>query len=148
MTPSTNEWRLVSSSIFVFRLLDVDDERNRNEYPLQVFKHRGKRLRCRVCDVYTARYLFKILLDVYTARYLFKILLLQRNLCAVFIYFFKTSPPPKKKFAIVFELSLDDCNTQEQPTFGDPNDWFPRQMTSEKRAQKFHTDDVSLPSSG
>ncbi|CAH3195011.1 unnamed protein product, partial [Porites evermanni] len=41
------------------RLLDVDDERNRNEYPLQVFKHRGKRLRCRVCDVYTARYLFK-----------------------------------------------------------------------------------------
>ena len=23
--------------------------------------------------------------------------------------------------------------------------WFPRQMTSEKRAQKFHTDDVSLP---
>ena len=61
---------------FVFRLLDVDDERNRNEYPLQVFKHRGKRLRCRVCDVYTARYLFKILL-------------LQRNLCGVFIYFFK-----------------------------------------------------------
>ena len=76
MTPSTNEWRLVSSSIFVFRLLDVDDERNRNEYPLQVFKHRGKRLRCRVCDVYTARYLFKKIF-------------LQRNLCAVFIYFFK-----------------------------------------------------------
>ena len=38
-----------------FRLLDVDDEPNANEYPLQVFKHRGKRLRCRVCDVYTAR---------------------------------------------------------------------------------------------
>ena len=75
MTPSTNEWRLVSSSIFVFRLLDVDDERNRNEYPLQVFKHLGKRLRCRVCDVYTARYLFKILL-------------LQINLCTVFIYIF------------------------------------------------------------
>ena len=75
-TKATDEWHLVSSSIFVFRLLDVDDERNRNEYPLQVFKHRGKRLRCRVCDVYTARYLFKILL-------------LERNLCAVFIYFFK-----------------------------------------------------------
>ena len=73
VTPSTNEWRLFSSSIFVFRLLDVDDERNANEYPLQVFKHRGKRLRCRVCDVYTARYLFKILL-------------LQRNLCAVFFF--------------------------------------------------------------
>ena len=26
--------------------------------------------------------------------------------------------------------------------------WFPRQMTSEKRAQKFHTDDASLPRSG
>ena len=26
--------------------------------------------------------------------------------------------------------------------------WFPRQMTSEKRAQKFHTDDASLLSSG
>jgi len=38
------------------RLLDVDDEPNANEYPLQVFKHRGKRLRCRVCDVYTARW--------------------------------------------------------------------------------------------
>lgn len=38
------------------RLLDVDDEPNENEYPLQVFKHRGKRLRCRVCDVYTARW--------------------------------------------------------------------------------------------
>ena len=26
--------------------------------------------------------------------------------------------------------------------------WFPLEMTSEKRAQKFHTDDVSLPRSG
>ena len=26
--------------------------------------------------------------------------------------------------------------------------WFPRQMTPEKRAQKFHTDDMSLPRSG
>ena len=26
--------------------------------------------------------------------------------------------------------------------------FFPRQMTSEERAQKFHTDDVSLPRSG
>ena len=25
--------------------------------------------------------------------------------------------------------------------------WFPRQMTSEKRAQKFHTDDASVPKS-
>ena len=28
------------------------------------------------------------------------------------------------------------------------HNWFPRQMTSEKRAQKFHTDDASLPRSG
>ena len=34
-------------------------------------------------------------------------------------------PPPKKNFAIVFELSLDDCNTQEQPTFGDATTSFP-----------------------
>ena len=26
--------------------------------------------------------------------------------------------------------------------------WFPRQMTSEKQVQKFHTDDTSLPKSG
>jgi len=26
--------------------------------------------------------------------------------------------------------------------------WFPRQMPFEKRAQKFHTDDASLPRSG
>ena len=26
--------------------------------------------------------------------------------------------------------------------------WFPPEMKSEKRAQKFHTDDVSLPRSG
>ena len=26
--------------------------------------------------------------------------------------------------------------------------WFSRQMTSEERAQKFHTDDASLPRSG
>ena len=26
--------------------------------------------------------------------------------------------------------------------------WFPSEMTSEKRAQKFHTDDVSLATSG
>ena len=26
--------------------------------------------------------------------------------------------------------------------------WFPREMTSEKQEQKFHTDDASLPRSG
>ena len=33
---------------------------------------------------------------------------------------------------------------RKQPTFGDAITQFPHQMTSEKRAQKFHTDDVSL----
>ena len=28
------------------------------------------------------------------------------------------------------------------------HDWFPREMTSDKQLQKFHTDDVSLPRSG
>ena len=41
--------------IFFLRLVHADDELNATEYPLQVFKHRGKRLRCRVCGVYTAR---------------------------------------------------------------------------------------------
>ena len=51
------KWFLIESHYFLvsFRLLDVDDEPNQNEYPLQVFKHRGKRIRCRVCDVYTAK---------------------------------------------------------------------------------------------
>lgn len=38
------------------RLMNVDDNPNLNEYPVQVFKHRGKRIRCRVCDVYTAKW--------------------------------------------------------------------------------------------
>ena len=29
-----------------------------------------------------------------------------------------------------------------------PRHWFPREMTSEKQAQNFHTDDASLPRSG
>jgi len=33
---------------------------------------------------------------------------------------------------------------RKQPTSGDAITQFPHQMTSEKRAQKFHTDDVSL----
>ena len=36
---------------------------------------------------------------------------------------------------------------RKQPTFRDATRWFPREMTSEKRAQKFHTDDASLPKS-
>ena len=29
-----------------------------------------------------------------------------------------------------------------------PRHWFPGEMTSEKQAPKFHTDDLSLPRSG
>ena len=34
---------------------------------------------------------------------------------------------------------------EKQPTFRDATTGFPREMTSEKRAQKFHSDDVSPP---
>ena len=35
---------------------------------------------------------------------------------------------------------------RKQPTFGDTTvHWFARGITSEERAQKFHTDDESLP---
>ena len=37
---------------------------------------------------------------------------------------------------------------RKQPAFRDAIFSFPREMTSEKRAQKFHTDDASLPTSG
>ena len=42
------------------------------------------------------------------------------------------------------EVSL----TRKQPTFRYATTGFPAQMTSEKRAQKFQTDDASLPRSG
>ena len=41
-------------------------------------------------------------------------------------------------------------NLRKQPTFESSRrqGWLPGEMTSEKRLQKFHTDDVSLPRSG
>ena len=39
-------------------------------------------------------------------------------------------------------------NLRKQRTLSDTTTVFPRQMTSEKRAQKLHTDDSSLPRSG
>ena len=36
-------------------------------------------------------------------------------------------------------------NLSEQQTFRDATTGFPGEVTSEKRAQKFHTDDASLP---
>ena len=36
----------------------------------------------------------------------------------------------------------------EEEAFGEATSGFPCQMTSEKRAQKFHSDDASLPRSG
>ena len=44
-------------------------------------------------------------------------------------------------------MNIDD-SLRKQPTFGDATTGFPRQMTSEKRAQKFHTYDASLPNLG
>ena len=40
------------------------------------------------------------------------------------------------------------CSLRKQPTFCNATKWFSGEMTSEKRAQKFNTDDVSLPRSG
>ena len=38
---------------------------------------------------------------------------------------------------------------KQPPTFGNAtHHWFPREMTSEKREQKFHTNEASLPVSG
>ena len=51
-----------------------------------------------------------------------------------------------------YTLSMKKKNIQwvpglrKQPTFGDTTvHWFARGITSEERAQKFHTDDESLP---
>ncbi|XP_031557356.1 snRNA-activating protein complex subunit 3-like [Actinia tenebrosa] len=41
------------------RLLHVDDSKNAMDYPLQVFKHRCRRRRCRVCNIYTAEWVTK-----------------------------------------------------------------------------------------
>ena len=36
------------------------------------------------------------------------------------------------------------CDQRKQPAFRDGYQWFPREVTSEEREQKFSTDDVSL----
>ena len=43
---------------------------------------------------------------------------------------------------------VKESSLRKQPAFGDATNWFPREMTSEKRAQKFHGDDASLPETG
>ena len=48
-------------------------------------------------------------------------------------------PPPRTKPSIFTRVSSSPlCSLRKQPTFLDH--WFPREITSEKRAQKFHTD--------
>ena len=42
------------------------------------------------------------------------------------------------------ENTLKIYSLRKQPTFLWRYHWFPHQKTSEKRAQKFHTDDASL----
>ena len=49
-------------------------------------------------------------------------------------------PPPRTKPSIFTRVSSSPlCSLRKQPTFLDH--WFPREITSEKRAQKFHTDE-------
>ena len=52
--------------------------------------------------------------------------------------------------SVKFILKGSLSSLRKQPTVGDASryHWFSRQMTSEKRAPKFRTDDASLPRSG
>ena len=53
------------------------------------------------------------------------------------------------KCSVAFPLVNDPALPEKQTTdISRRHHWFPREMTSEKREQKFHTDDVSLPRSG
>ena len=45
-------------------------------------------------------------------------------------------------------IDLRSAKREETANFSQSHHWFPRKMTCEKRAQKFHTYDVSLPRSG
>ena len=52
-----------------------------------------------------------------------------------------------KSLSILFGIKF--LSLRKQVTFGNATTaWFPFQMMSEKRAQKFHTDHASLPRSG
>ena len=46
------------------------------------------------------------------------------------------------------KLHFKKCQPEKTADIWRRYHWFPRQMTSEKRAQKFHTDDSSLSRSG
>ena len=60
----------------------------------------------------------------------------------LYIYIYKNSEKKNgKNLCSVF------CNSKEFFWYVSLH-WFPREMTSEKRAQKFHTDDASPPRSG
>ena len=55
----------------------------------------------------------------------------------------------KPKFLAVFFLFiLSVCNLRRQSKILRCHHWLSHEMTSEKQAQKFHTDDVTLPRSG
>ena len=67
-----------------------------------------------------------------------------RNLCAVTVctdFAMMSKNVPKH----IYRSNIAWENSRHLATL---NHWFSRQMTSEKRAQKFHTDDASLPRSG
>ena len=45
-------------------------------------------------------------------------------------------------------MNLDFCLLEKTANVLQYHHWFPLEMTSEKQAQKFYTDDMSLPRSG
>ena len=60
---------------------------------------------------------------------------------------------PKSPSTVVYKLpsvlrNYKAHSLRKKPTFRDAgHHWFPREMTSEDRAQKFHSDDALLPRS-
>ena len=69
---------------------------------------------------------------------------------------FLSSPPLPRSFTCAIfraflvprSLLLNRTETLATQAISRRHHWFPGEMTSEKRAQKFYTEDASLPTSG
>ena len=46
---------------------------------------------------------------------------------------------------IIGDVQVVNCSLSKQPTFREATRWFPCEMTPEKRAQKYYTDDAKYP---
>ena len=59
-----------------------------------------------------------------------------------------TDPQKPSRWARNKSYFRESITSWPEKNISRPHHWFPSEMTSEKRAQKFHNDDVSLPRSG